>query len=218
MTIEKFHNLHAGQTALIVGVGPNLQQTPPQWFNYPSFSCNSIYRMDDWRPTYYVGVDERLRVENGAEIVNKYRDIPKFFPTPDWDDLQGENIYRFLHRDIGSLYVGGQSPFQREALTKHGITYYRVMGAVMQIAMYMGFDTLLMIGVQHKEGAPTQHFWGNDAGAVADQPITTWLTEYSQWANGTPVRVLNISEDTYVPEYVIPRDDWRNWANAKVTA
>jgi len=25
---------------------------------------------------------------------------------------------------------------------------------------------------------------------------------------------LNISEDTYVPEDVIPRDDWKKWTNA----
>lgn len=220
MRLEDFHNKHAGQTCLIVGVGPNLKLTPPEWFDYPSLSCNSIYRMEGWRPTYYVGVDERLRVENGKEICEKYADIPKFFPRPDWDDLQGENIYRFLHRDIGSLYVGGQTPHQKEALTKNGITYYRVMGAVMQIALHMGFTTLLMIGIQHKEGAPTAHFWGEDHKAIADQPISTWLTEYSQWANGSTARVLNISEDTCVPESVIPRDDWRNWRNVyeKATA
>lgn len=213
MQLADFYNLHRGETCLIVGVGPNLNLTPPEWFDYPSFSVNSIYRRDDWKPTYYVGVDERLRVENGAEICRKYADIPKFFPTPDWDDLQGENIYRFKHRQNGDLYVGGQLPNQREALTKFGITYWRVMGAVLQIACHMGFTTMLMIGVQHKEGAPTEHFWGNDAGAVADQPIETWLIEYKQWAHGMGVKVLNISEDTYVPEDVLPRDDWHKWTN-----
>lgn len=217
MELQDFHNLHAGETCLIVGVGPNLNLTWPEWFDYPSFGCNSIYRYEGWRPTYYVGVDERLRVENGAEICRVYRDIPKFFPRPDWDALEGENIYRFLHRDIGGLYVGGQLANQREALTKYGITYWRVMGAVLQIAWHMGFTTLLMIGVQHKEGAPTEHWYGHDAGAVADQPIATWLTEYKQWAHGMGVKVLNISEDTYVPEDVIPRDDWQRWAR-KVTA
>ena len=218
MQLADFHNLHRGETCLIVGVGPNLKLTPPEWFDYPSLSCNSIYRYEGWRPTYYVGVDERLRVENGAEIVRKYADIPKFFPTPDWDSLQGENIYRFKHRINGDLYVGGQMANQRDALTKWGITYWRVMGAVMQIAWHMGFSTMLMIGIQHKEGAPTEHFWGNDAGANPNQPIETWMLEYRQWAHGTTARVLNISEDTYVPESVISRDDWRNWANVKELA
>lgn len=211
--VADFHNLHEGQTCLIVGVGPNLNLTPPEWFDYPSLGVNSIYKYQGWKPTYYVGVDERLRVENGKEICRVFRDIPKFFPTPDWDDLQGENIFRFVHRDIGNLFVGGQSPHQREALTQWGITYYRIMGAVMQIACYMGFKTALMIGIQHAEGAPVEHFWGHDSGAVADQPLSTWFTEYSQWAHGTRTQFLNISEDTHVPENVIPRDDWRKWKN-----
>lgn len=214
MEIADFHNLHAGQTCLLVGVGPNLKDTPPEWFDYPSISVNSIYQYEGWKPTYYVGVDERLRVENGAEICKVYKDIPKFFPTPDWDDLQGENIYRFMHRQSGSLFIGGQSPRSKESLTKWGITYYRVMGAALQVAMYMGFSTVLMIGIQHKEGAPTAHFWGEDAGAVADQPIEHWTHEYAQWAHGSGMNVLNISADTYVPESVIPRDDWQKWKNA----
>lgn len=204
---------HRGETCLIVGVGPNLKLTPPNAFDYPSFGVNSIYRYDGWKPTYYVGVDERLKVENGAAILKALPDVPKFFPRPDWDDLEGDNIFRFAHRQGGSLFVGGQTPQQLDALTKHGITYYRVMGAVMQIAIWMGFTTLLMIGIQHKEGAPVEHFWGHDAGAIPDQPIQTWLTEYAQWTHGGGVKVLNISEDTAVPESVIPRDDWRNWTN-----
>lgn len=211
MDITKFHDLHKGETCLLVGVAPNLKLTPPEIFHYPSISVNSIIKYEGWKPTYYVGVDERLRVENGNEICRLYKDIPKFFPSPDWDELQGENIYRFKHRQGGSLYIGGQSATQKESLTKFGITYYRVMGAAMQIAMYMGFSTLLMIGVQHKEGAPTEHFWGNDAGAVADQPMSHWLEEYGQWARGSGMKVLNISVDTYVPENVLPRDSYKNW-------
>lgn len=209
--LEDYYNIHKGETGLLVGVGPNLKLTPPHLFNYPSISVNSVFRYEGWRPTYYVGVDERLRVENGAEICEVYKDIPKFFPSPDWDSLQGENIYRFVHREGGNLYVGGQLANHRESLTRYGITYYRVMGAAMQIAMYMGFSTLLMIGIQHKEGAPTAHFWGEDVKAVANQPIEHWMNEYQQWAHGSGMRVLNISEDTYVPENVIPRDDYRNW-------
>jgi hypothetical protein len=29
------------------------------------------------------------------------------------------------------------------------------------------------------------------------------------------VKVLNISADTYVPENILPRDDWRKYTNVK---
>lgn len=209
--IEDFWMKHKGQTCLMVMVGPNLHLTPPEWFNYPSFSCNSIFKYEGWKPTYYVGVDKRLRVENSEIIMERFGDIPKFFPTPDWDELQGPNIYRFHHR-WGDLYVGGQNPDEKDAM-KRGIGYARVPDAMFQVARYMGFTTMLVIGIQHKPADPIGHFWGQDHGANPDQPLEHWFNGYKHWAHALSAKVLNISEDTYVPEDVIPRDDWRKWRN-----
>jgi len=218
--VRDFYNAHQGETCLIVGGGPNLKHTPPEWFDYPSFGCNTIFRYEGWKPTYYVGVDERLRVENGAEILERLPDVPKFFPAPDGDDLQGQNIYRFKHREgVGGLYVGGQLANHPDALTKRGILYYKIMGAVLQIAWHMGFTTMLMIGIEHNPDDPRRHFWGMDEGAKEGEPLTLWMEEYSQWAHAmNGVQVLNISQDTYVPEDIIPRGDWREWySNETVT-
>ncbi len=217
MEIQDFWMKHKGETCLLVFVGPNLNLTPPEWFDYPSFSCNSIFKYEGWKPTYYVGVDRRLREENSEIIMERFADIPKFFPTPDWDELQGPNIYRFKHR-MGELWIGGQSANQKDALTR-GIGYARVPDAIFQIAWHMGFTTMLVIGVQHKPPSKEepenerQHFWGLDTGAIANQPVEHWFNGYRHWAHAMKVRVLNISEDTYVPKEVIPRDNWRNWKN-----
>ena len=80
----------------MVGVGPNLKLTPPEWFNYPSFSVNTIFKYEGWKPTYYVGVDARLFRDNREEILDKFSDIPKFIPRPDQDAFEGPNIYRFF--------------------------------------------------------------------------------------------------------------------------
>jgi hypothetical protein len=58
------------------------------------------------------------------------------------------------------------------------------------------------------------HFWGLDTGARKNNLMSQWLEEYSglcHMMEGDGVRILNISEDTYVPEWSLPRDDWRNW-------
>jgi hypothetical protein len=179
---------------------------------------NTIYKYEGWKPTYYVGVDERLRLEDGEAINKAYPEIPKFFPRPDWDDLQGENIYRFAHRTQGDLSQGGFAANQKTALTKDGINYRRVMDAVMQIAWHMGFTTMLMIGVQHKpydeQDSDRAHFWGIDKKAVANQPNTWWFDGYAHFVRAMKgVRVLNISADTYVPENILPRGDWKYWRN-----
>jgi len=211
MNIDDFYNLHKGETALIVGVGVNLKLTPPTWFDYPSFGVNTLYKQTDWdwKPTYYVGVDERLEREDGAAIGEVYRDVIKFVPYPDRDSWQMENTYRFYHR-AGDVIVGGRLPNQPRALTDIGIGYRKIMEAVLQIAWYMGFSTMLLIGVQHKPGAYREHFWGLDRESV-EQPQDFWFTGYQEMVNamGASVRVLNISEDTYVPEHVLPRGNWK---------
>jgi len=215
MDIADFYNLHKGETCLLVGVGANLELTPPEWFDYPSFGVNTIYkRAGTWKPTYFVGVDERLEREDGAAIMDVYKDIPKFIPYPDRDGWQGENVYRFYHRP-GDLIVGGKLPNQPHALTSIGIGYQKIMEAVMQIAWYMGFTTMLMIGVQHKPGAYREHFWGLDKASV-EQSQEFWFNGYRDMCTAmNKIRVLNISEDTYVPPEILPRGDWRAWANAK---
>ena len=222
MDIKNFYEKHKGETCLLVGIGPNLTLTPPEWFNYPSFSVNTIFKYQGWKPTYYVGVDARLFRDNRNEILEAYSDIPKFIPSPDQDAFTGDNIYRFFHRS-GDVMIGGRLPNQKGGLTDIGITYYRVMDAVLQIAWHMGFATMLMIGVQHKPPTPDEplsdvmHFWGPDLIAV-QHSLEHWYNGYKTVIRsmGTGVNVLNISEDTYVPEDVIPRDDFRKWKNKNV--
>lgn len=213
LTLADFYQAHAGETCLIVGCGPNLELTPPEWFDYPSFGVNTIYkRAGAWKPTYFVGVDERLRLEDGSAIAEKYADIPKFVPASDWNSLEGMNFFRFQHRPGSELYVGGRQASDRNALTKNGITYRRIMDAVFQIAWHMGFTTMLMIGVQHKPGTERLHFWGDDPKAIQGQGNDYWFDGYKYFSHGMKgVRVLNISRDTYVPDDVLPRGDWRNW-------
>lgn len=213
MNLQDFYNRHLGQTCLIIGLGPNLTLTPPHWFNYPSFGVNTFYMQDIFEPTYFVGVDERLKLEDGKAIVEKYKHIPKFFPTPDWDDLEGENIYRFAHRQGGNIYVGGHSAKDKDALTRFGINYKRIMEAVLQIAWHMGFSTMLMIGIQHKPGSTRLHYWGVDAKEV-EQPQDFWFAGYSECVRMmNDVKILNISMDTYVPDTVLPRGNWQDWRN-----
>lgn len=219
-SLADYYKVHDRQTCLIVGVGGNLKLTPPEWFDYPSFGVNTIYKYNGWKPEYFVGVDERLEREDGKAISEKYKDVAKFIPRPERDNWKGENIYRFYHRP-GDVIVGGMLANHPKALTTFGIGYRKIMDAVLQIAWHMGFSTMLMIGIHHKPfsqqepDADREHFWGTDLKAPPQQDFGYWFTGYNEVKNamGANVKVLNISEDTYVPENILPRDDWRNWRN-----
>ena len=194
----------------MVGNAPNLHETPPAWFDYPSFGMNTIYKYEGWKPAYYVAVDTRLMNEGGAIIAERFGDIPKFIPTPNLDAWQGENFYRFLHRP-GDLYPA-TSP---DSMTVTGISYGNVMHVAMQLALWMGFTTLLMIGVEHDPQELREHFWGIDERMSATPPMKQWLDGYAEIVQhaSQQATILNISHATHVPAHILPRGDWRDWRN-----
>jgi hypothetical protein len=213
MQLSDFYNLHAGETCLIVGIGPNLKLTPPEWFDYPSFSVNTIYKYEGWKPDYWVAVDLRIRNRwHTVKLPEHYKDVAKFIPSPDWDVVPGD-FYRFRRRPGFDIFLGGQLPNQRQVMTQWGINYRRVMDAVLQIAWHMGFKTMLMIGIDHNPANRLAHFWGDNSWDVANSFI--WEERGMEECRRTmnDVTMLNISENTYLPESVIPRDDWQKWRN-----
>jgi len=211
--LQNLYNLHSGETCIIAAPGPNLPLTPPEQFSCRSIGINTIYRYPKWKPDYYVWVDRGVAevVPIWQEVIASYSSVAKFIPTPDFDEAKGENIYRFKHRPGIDLYIGGQLANQKKALTEFGITYRRIWGAALQIAWWLGFKTILLIGIQHKLGARKEHFWG-----LADyDPASDFYWEELDLLDCShmmrDVRILNISEDTYLSEKVVPRGDWRDW-------
>lgn len=208
MDYQAFRGIHKG-AVLLVGNGENLHLTPPEWFDLPSFGMNTIYRYEGWKPTYYTAVDNRVMREFGKEISEKYSDISKFIPTglKDW---QGENFIVFNH--LADDLKRGWKP----NTLQDGITYHSSMHVAMQLAFWMGFETLLMVGIHHKPGEARNHFWGSDMGMPVEVPVDDWMTGYSVLTEGMRqrgIKVLNISEDTYVPESILPRGRWKDWSN-----
>lgn len=221
--ITHFHNLHKGETVLLVGNGPNLHLTPPFWFDYPAFGMNTIhlYETEGWIPDYYTAVDSRVMFEFGKAVAEKYKDVPKFVPYPNLDKWQGENFYRFYHRP-GILWPENQwKIWPSGLLTENGITYGSCMHVAMQIAYYMGFTTMLMIGIKHQDRKGNDHFWGADHGMPADPPRDDWYKGYVDLVKGMAeqgVNVFNISPETCTPENILPRDDWRKYAKSEILA
>jgi hypothetical protein len=93
-----------------------------------------------------------------------------------------------------------------------------VMHVAIKLAYYMGAKTILIIGMEHDLQNQQAHFWGRDEGMPPTAPLNEWLEGYRQLTEGLQangVKILNISENTFVPDEVIPRDDWKNWIKSK---
>jgi hypothetical protein len=168
---------------------------------------NTIHKYEGWKPNYYTGVDNRLMREFGKEIADKYCEIPKFIPTglKDW---QGDNFVIFNH--LANDLKNGWKP---ETL-KDGITYHASMHVAIQLAYWMGFTTLLMIGVSHDPQDGQPHFWGRDEGMPKTVPLSDFFMGYKVLVKGMKergVNIVNISENTHVPSEIIPRGNWKDY-------
>lgn len=149
-----FAGKHEGETALIIGNGPSLRDVPLEFLKkYPSFGTNRIYLLEGFTPTYYCSVNP-LVISQFTEDIAKI-EAPKFLPASYcFDDtclpLNSSGVVVFSQDASSWVYEG------------HTVTF-----VCMQLAYYMGFDTVLLVGVDHSfkyEGAPNQEMTldGND--------------------------------------------------------
>lgn len=154
MNWRDFYHKHEGETALIIGNGPSLKNVPLEFLNkYTSFGTNRIYLMDGFTPSYYCSVNP-LVIGQFHEDIAKIN-APKFIPAQYcFDDtclpLNSAGMVLFSQDASAWIYEG------------HTVTF-----VCMQIAFYMGFKDLLLVGVDHNftyEGRPNEQrtLEGND--------------------------------------------------------
>ena len=158
MNWADFYNKHEGETALIIGNGPSLKNVPLDFLlKYQTFGTNRIYLLDRFTPTYYCSVNPLVIGQFADDIAQI--DAPKFLPAGYcFDDtclpLNSSGMILFSQDASAWIYEG------------HTVTF-----VCMQIAYYMGFKNILLVGVDHSfkfdgrpneqrimEGADPNHF------------------------------------------------------------
>ncbi len=149
-----YRDLHKDETCLIIGNGPSLRNVPLDFLRkYKSFGTNRIYLLDGFTPNYYCSVNP-LVIQQFSEDIAQI-DAPKFLPAGYcFDDtclpLNSSGIVMFSQDASEWIYEG------------HTVTF-----VCMQIAFYMGFKTVLLVGVDHSfvfDGRPNEQrvMEGND--------------------------------------------------------
>lgn len=150
-----FRDRHAGESCFIVGNGPSLNAMDLDRLRGRTvFGLNKIFlifnRFAEFRPSYHVAVNP-LVIEQSEEGIRSL-DCPSFL------DYQA-GYPRFAGcRHVNYLYTGGNLGFNPEITTMipQGFT---VTYVALQLAFFMGFKTVYLIGVDHNfrtEGDPNQ--------------------------------------------------------------
>ncbi|GAB6113470.1 FkbM family methyltransferase [Desulfomicrobium salsuginis] len=142
--ITAFKNIHKSKRCFIVGNGPSLNKMDLSFLKYEySFGLNRIYLLFDqikFETTYYVSVNKLVLQQSHKDILNI--NCPKFishkgapyFPNPPENMvfIKSTPEWIFSTEPLNGLCEGWT------------VTYF-----TMQIAYYMGFDEVILIGVDH---------------------------------------------------------------------
>lgn len=167
--LEPFHNIHKGERCFIVATGPSLRMEDVELLKDEwTFTVNSgvtMYDKTDWRADYYGIVDA-----HAFDILRdklKSKEIPKLFYS-DFDvDYNEDNGLAFPKNDASNSLTNTfwQKWFPKrypetkfsDDITKVVYTGKSVVYAMLQIAAYMGFDEIYLLGVDCNYAQPKMY-------------------------------------------------------------
>ena len=160
--LKQFENIHKGEDCFIIGNGPSLNKMDLSVLkDYHTFGLNKIYLMEekvDLNLSYLVSVNSHV-IEQSKERFENFS-CPVFLSYTASDGVvdDKDHIHRLHTLNTWSFYNDITQPIC-EGWT---VTY-----VAMQIAFYMGFKRVFVIGVDHSfkqtgKSNETQVYEGND--------------------------------------------------------
>jgi hypothetical protein len=153
--IMSYHNIHKNKRCFIVANGPSINVTNLDYLkNEFSFGLNRIYlnfEKSEFRPTYFLTMNELILEQFGNEISRL--EMPKFV---NWNRRA-----LFDTKDRSIIYLKSKMVFQddfQNDLTQPLVVGGTVTFVALQLAFYMGFSEVIIVGLDHKydeKGTPS---------------------------------------------------------------
>lgn len=151
--ISRYKNLHGGERCVVVGNGPSLNPKDLEVLHQNgiiTFGTNRIFHIfgeTAWRPTYYMSEDPVI-VQSIQDEISEIPGKARFVPINlDWDE--GISI-----PNTTCFFLDYHSPLtDTNGLSLDASKSVRCRGTVtvscIQMALYMGFSEIYLIGVDH---------------------------------------------------------------------
>lgn len=140
-----YHNIHRGRRCFIIGNGPSLKHTDlTRLEGEYTFGMNRIYLLFPelgFATTYFVSIND-LVIEQCAEEIAALS-IPKFIA---W---HSNRHFRRFPDDMIFLYTTYTGPQFAYDMTRRIWEGATVTNVALQLAFYMGFEQVILIGVDH---------------------------------------------------------------------
>lgn len=145
--LAQFQNIHMNEICFLIGNGPSLKKSDLEKLaknHICTFGCNRIFEIysdTEWRPNYYVAADGMIPNEYMNEIKNQH--ILTFMKH--FIGLKNSGIihtYRYQEHDYDEVL-----PRFSEDITKCVYRSATILYDMIQIAAYMGFKEIYLLGV-----------------------------------------------------------------------
>jgi hypothetical protein len=148
MQWDVLKNRYEGKTCVVIGNGPSLRNVPLAFLRqYLTFGTNRIYLLAGFRPTFYVAVNPLVVEQSLPQIIELDASV-SFLPTQYAALVPGA---LGLRSTGGPAFSPTPDQWVYEGFT---VTY-----VCLQLAHWMGFRRVLLVGVDHKytyNGAPNE--------------------------------------------------------------
>ncbi len=152
-SLSKLKGSHIGESCFVIGNGPSLTATDLQVLHEKNVSCfgtNRIFKIfneTDWRPTFFVSEDIII-IKNIQHEIETIQSQKKFIPINlkwyEGVDIKGADYFYMDYRsDLTDNY--GMSLDVPHCIHCHAT----VTTTCLQIAVYMGFSNIYLLGVDH---------------------------------------------------------------------
>ena len=146
-------NKYKDQRCFIVGNGPSLKpEDLDRLKDEITFATNRIYKIfdkTDWRPTYFAMFDETVGDSEGVSENVSRIDCLKFVREQGYytyKNIKGDVC--FVHSRHGRKYL--DNPKFSDNLTKYVYTIASVTYTAIQLARWMGFDKIYLLGMDNR--------------------------------------------------------------------
>lgn len=149
--IRSLKNKYKGKRCFIIGNGPSLKVEDLECLKSDiTFGTNRIYQIfskTNWRPSYYLAQDYRLITESKNEL-DKLEIKNKLIAEPTYEKMCKIKNAKHIKINVEEFYP--QMPKFSEDISKCIYEGYTVTYMCLQVAVYMGFKEIYLLGVDHK--------------------------------------------------------------------
>ncbi len=172
--ILAFKDTKRGEKCFIIGTGPSLTAEDLDVLkanNIDTFGTHRIFttfKKTDWRPTYYVAQDYPL-IENISEEIKDIDCKNKFLPAAFIDIFGNKEEYNYF---VLREYADSKKKihFSKKA-DKYLFQGFTVAYASIQLACFMGYSKIYLLGVDHNYSA----YMDKDGNVVSDDKIKDYF-------------------------------------------